>query len=150
MTHQKSTLRTTKSISLQPKNSRVLLKASSPLNKVGNALSHNFILQSSMYAAKVKGSLGMSKLMASLSWRKVSSKIMKVCSNIYRNRVSKGENKNENKTHSYIHMSEWARPIERPTDQYSNHLILEAGNVFAVAINCNFSKLSFGVIELTV
>ena len=34
--------------------------------------------------------------------------------------------------------------------KYSNHLILEAGDAFAVAINCNFSKLSFGLIELRV
>jgi hypothetical protein len=34
--------------------------------------------------------------------------------------------------------------------KYSNHLILEAGEDFAVAINCNFSKLSSGVIELRV
>jgi hypothetical protein len=34
--------------------------------------------------------------------------------------------------------------------KYSNHLILEAGDAFAVAINCNFSKLSSGVIELRV
>jgi hypothetical protein len=34
--------------------------------------------------------------------------------------------------------------------KYSNHLIFEAGEVFAVAIICNFSKLSFGVIELRV
>ena len=34
--------------------------------------------------------------------------------------------------------------------KYSNHLILEAGEAFAVAINCNFSKLSSGAIELRV
>jgi hypothetical protein len=34
--------------------------------------------------------------------------------------------------------------------KYSNHLILEAGDAFAVAINCNFSKLSSGAIELRV
>jgi hypothetical protein len=77
-THRKSTLRTIKSVPLNPTKSRVLLKASCPRKKVGNALSHNFILQSSMYADKVKGSLGMSKLIATLSWRKVSSKIMEV------------------------------------------------------------------------
>jgi hypothetical protein len=32
--------------------------------------------------------------------------------------------------------------------KYSNHLIFEAGDVFAVTINCNFSKLSSDVIEL--
>jgi hypothetical protein len=81
-THRKSTLRTIKSVPLNPTNSRVLLKGSWPRKKVGNALSHNFILQSSMYAAKVKGSLGMSKLIASLSWRKVSSNIMEDWSDI--------------------------------------------------------------------
>ena len=34
--------------------------------------------------------------------------------------------------------------------KYSNHLIFEAGDVFAIAITCNFSKLSSGVIELRV
>ena len=34
--------------------------------------------------------------------------------------------------------------------KYSNHFILEAGDAFAVAINCNFSKLSSGAIELRV
>ena len=34
--------------------------------------------------------------------------------------------------------------------KYSNHLILEAGDAFAVAINCNFSRLSSGAIELRV
>ena len=34
--------------------------------------------------------------------------------------------------------------------KYSNHLILEADDIFTVAINCNFSKLSSGVIELSV
>ena len=34
--------------------------------------------------------------------------------------------------------------------KYSNHLIFEAGEDFAVAINCNFSKLSSGAIELSV
>jgi hypothetical protein len=34
--------------------------------------------------------------------------------------------------------------------KYSNHLIFEADDVFAVAINCNFSKLSSGAIELKV
>ena len=34
--------------------------------------------------------------------------------------------------------------------KYSNHLILEAGDAFAVAINFNFSKLSSGAIELRV
>ena len=32
--------------------------------------------------------------------------------------------------------------------KYSNHLILEVGDVFAVTINCNFSNLGSGVIEL--
>ncbi len=32
--------------------------------------------------------------------------------------------------------------------KYSNHLILAAGDAFAVAINCNFSRLSSGAIEL--
>jgi hypothetical protein len=93
-THRKSTLRTSKSVPLNPTNSRVLLKASCPRKKVGNALSHNFILQSSMYAAKVKGSLGMLKLIASLSWRKVSSKKMVDSTDIWGKRVSRAENIN--------------------------------------------------------
>ena len=64
-------------------------------------MSHNFILQSSMYAAKVKGSLGMSKVIASLSWRKVSSKKIVDSSDIWGKRVSKVENINNNKTDSY-------------------------------------------------
>jgi hypothetical protein len=34
--------------------------------------------------------------------------------------------------------------------KYSNHLILEVDDVFPIAINCNFSKLSSGAIELRV
>jgi hypothetical protein len=34
--------------------------------------------------------------------------------------------------------------------KYSSHLILEEGDAFAVAINCSFSKLNSGVIELRV
>jgi hypothetical protein len=34
--------------------------------------------------------------------------------------------------------------------KYSSHLILEEGDAFAVAINCNFSRLSSGLIELRV
>ena len=34
--------------------------------------------------------------------------------------------------------------------KYSNRLIFEAGDAFAVAIKCSFSKLSSGVIELKV
>ena len=64
------------------------------MKNVGKTLSHNFILQSSMYAANVKGSVGNAKLMASLSWRKMSSNIIKVCSDIYSNRMRKAEDKN--------------------------------------------------------
>ena len=40
-----------------------------------------------------------------------------------------------------------ASRVDKEELKYSNHLILEAGDAFAVAINCNFSKLSSGAIE---
>ena len=65
-----------------------------------------------MYVAKVIGSLGRSKLMASLSWRTVSSKIMEVCSDNCKNKVNKGDNNNENKTDPYIEIRESKRKTE--------------------------------------
>jgi hypothetical protein len=93
---------------------------------VGNALSHNFILQSSMYAAKVKGSLGMSKLIASLSWRKVSSKIMEAWSDIWGKRENKAENINKNKTDSYNEIKR-ARQRQRPRQRPQRTKTVQGG-----------------------
>ena len=106
-----------------------------------------------MYADKVKGLLGISMLIASMSWRKVSSKIMEVRGGYVLTPSQKHAlDRNACNFSSLVGLvgSLRASRVDAKELKYSNPLILKADYVFVIAINCKFSKLSSGAIALRV